>query len=189
MSSGYFSKAKDMGTLQAASPVSSVFRKACQEEIFFKINIYGYYSVNKSDTHHLPGLGIFRRNRTLLSYLRIVSIQHSQDGFALPDEPPTDSIMAELAQLIATPFVQKFSFLRWEGQMAPEFQRGILALVRSPQLTTLSLTYAPVRLANMVESPHLGHLVLRLAGAYDRSKLQEQLFLEPFPQLRRSKGI
>ncbi|KAH6911780.1 hypothetical protein BKA70DRAFT_1268497 [Coprinopsis sp. MPI-PUGE-AT-0042] len=124
---GHFSRASDMGTIQAASLVSSVFRTPCQEEIFSSVHI-------------------LRQNRTLLSYIKAVSVKQSPGGHLLLDKNPVESATTELILMIATPAVQKFSFIGWEGETTPEFQSGILTLVRSPHLFSLSLTYATDRL-------------------------------------------
>ncbi|KAH6907628.1 hypothetical protein BKA70DRAFT_360505 [Coprinopsis sp. MPI-PUGE-AT-0042] len=178
---GYFSRASDMGTLQAASLVSSVFRTPCQEEIFSSVHVYKQHSEKNDTAHHLAGLKILRQNRTLLSYIKAVSVKQSPDGFLLlPDKNLVESATTELILIIATPAVQKFSFIGWEGETTPEFQSGILTLVRSPHLVSLSLTYAPVQLADMVGSPHLQHLEVRLAAYYQSNPPEKQLFLVPF---------
>ncbi|KAH6907627.1 hypothetical protein BKA70DRAFT_1283541 [Coprinopsis sp. MPI-PUGE-AT-0042] len=176
-----FSKANDMGTLQAASLVSSAFRKPCQEEIFSKVKVCKQRSFKNDTAHHLVGLEILRRSTTLLSYIKMVSVQQSQYGFISLDIEPMESSMAELIRLIATSSIQEFSFIGWDGQTTPEFQHGIIALVRSPHLTSLSLTYAPTRLVNMVESPHLQHLILILADYCQPSRPEYQLFRVPLP--------
>ncbi|KAH6911781.1 hypothetical protein BKA70DRAFT_1268499 [Coprinopsis sp. MPI-PUGE-AT-0042] len=167
-------KANDMGTLQAAS-------LPCQEEIFSKVKVCKQRSFKNDTAHHLVGLEILHRSTTLLSYIKMVSVQQSQYGFISLDIEPMESSMAELIRLIATSSIQEFSFIGWDGQTTPEFQHGIIALVRSPHLTSLSLTYAPTRLVNMVESPHLQHLILILADYCQPSRPEYQLFRVPLP--------
>ncbi|KAH6911798.1 hypothetical protein BKA70DRAFT_1560061 [Coprinopsis sp. MPI-PUGE-AT-0042] len=149
-------------------------------EIFSSIYVFKR-RVDEDDTaHHLAGIEVFRRNRTLLSYIKIVSVQHSPDRSMVHKKEPMQSSTAELLHLIAAPSVLKFSFVGWEGETTPEFQRGIVALVRSPHLISLSLINAPVQLADMVESPHLQHLELRLAAYYQARPREDQLFLVAF---------
>ncbi|KAH6907623.1 hypothetical protein BKA70DRAFT_360477 [Coprinopsis sp. MPI-PUGE-AT-0042] len=177
---GHFSRANDMGALQAASLASSAFREPCQEEIFSSVHIYKQRSAKNHTAHHLTGLKILLLNKALLSYIRIVSVTHSPDGSYTFDKEPMESVTTELIQLIATPVIQKFSFIGWEGGTTPGFQHGIVALVRSPRLISLSLTHAPAQLVGMVESPHLRHLMLQLGTTIYQSRSDVQLFLEPF---------
>ncbi|KAH6904612.1 hypothetical protein BKA70DRAFT_1565601 [Coprinopsis sp. MPI-PUGE-AT-0042] len=172
----------DLDALQAASLVSSVFREACQRQLFYKINIYKYRPGKSDVDRHLAGLEIFRRNRSLLGYIRALAVQWSEDGSICFDDEIIQSSMTELIQLIAaSATIRKFSFIGWEGQTTPEFQHSVVALVRSVHLTSLSLKFAPLELVDLVESPNLQHLDLRLGHSYSCSPLESQLFLEAFP--------
>ncbi|KAH6904629.1 hypothetical protein BKA70DRAFT_1295920 [Coprinopsis sp. MPI-PUGE-AT-0042] len=173
---GYFSRKNDMGTLQAASLASSAFRVPCQEEIFSKVNIYKRHPTDR----HLAGLEILRQNGTLLSYIKRVSVERSPDGLITFDEGPMQSSMVELIQLIATAPIQMFSFIGWEGQTTPEFQQAIIALIRSPNLSYLSLIYVPVELASLVESPYVRNLVLAFSWFSLGRPHEHQLFFGPF---------
>ncbi|KAH6907625.1 hypothetical protein BKA70DRAFT_1563097 [Coprinopsis sp. MPI-PUGE-AT-0042] len=178
---GYFSRPNDIGALQAASLVCSDFRDRCQEEIFSAVRVYKQHCKKNDTAHHLAGLEIFRQNSTLLSYIKTVSVQHSPGMcFGLYDEEPMELVNAELIELIATPSVVEFSFVGWEGKTSAKFHRGIFALVRSPHLISLSLTYAPVQLANMVESLHLQHLELRESAYYLWGEREKQVLRMPF---------
>ncbi|KAH6904622.1 hypothetical protein BKA70DRAFT_1565608 [Coprinopsis sp. MPI-PUGE-AT-0042] len=176
------SKAKDLRTLQAAALVCSAFREPCQEEIFSEINVYKQRLYEDNTNHHLAGLEILRQNGTLLSYIKVVSVKQAEGGPIFLDKEPTRSCMPELIQPIATASIQKFTFVGWEGQTTPEFPRSIIACVRSPYLTSLSLTFAPGKLLSMVESPHIRHLTVKLGHSYmfRPPATRKRLFLEAF---------
>ncbi|KAH6904620.1 hypothetical protein BKA70DRAFT_527087 [Coprinopsis sp. MPI-PUGE-AT-0042] len=173
----------DLDALQAASLVSPIFREACQERLFYRVNVYKERSRKSVIRRHLAGLEIFRRNRSLLGYIRAIAVQGSEDGSICFDDEITQSSMAELIQLIAMSApIQTFSFIGWTGKTTPEFQHGVVALVRSIHLTSLSLSYAPLELVDLVESPNVQHLALMPLGrSYLRRPLETQLFLEAFP--------
>ncbi|KAH6904611.1 hypothetical protein BKA70DRAFT_1295851 [Coprinopsis sp. MPI-PUGE-AT-0042] len=127
------SKAKDLRTLQAAALVSSAFRVPCQEEIFSEVNVYKQHLYENNTNHHLAGLEILRQNGTLYR------------GPIFWENEAMPPCMPELIQLIATASIKR--------QTTPDFQRSIIACVRSPCLTSISLTFAPGALLSMVESP------------------------------------
>ncbi|KAH6904613.1 hypothetical protein BKA70DRAFT_526989 [Coprinopsis sp. MPI-PUGE-AT-0042] len=180
------SMVSDVGTLQAASLVSSVFRVACQERLFYKVNVYNERLGKSEIDRHLAGLEIFRRNGTLLGYIRAIQVARQRYLAKIQPicfhEEPIQPSMTGLIHLIATSAtIRKFSFIGWEGQTTPEFQHSVVALVRSVHLTSLSLAYAPLELVGLFESPNLQHLDLRLGHSYSCSPLESQLFLDAFP--------
>ncbi|KAH6904621.1 hypothetical protein BKA70DRAFT_1565606 [Coprinopsis sp. MPI-PUGE-AT-0042] len=181
------SRVSDVGALQAASLVSPTFREACQERLFYNVNIYKERS-RKSDTdRHLAGLEIFRRNRSLLGYIRAIAVQGSEDRSICFDSEIIHSSTTELIHLIATSAtIHEFSFVGWDGRTSPEFQHGVVALVRSVHLTSLSLSYAPLELVDLVESPNLQYLALMLGHRYLHTPLESKLFLEALPPTLKS---
>ncbi|KAH6902579.1 hypothetical protein BKA70DRAFT_1298738 [Coprinopsis sp. MPI-PUGE-AT-0042] len=167
---GHLSKELHIGTLQAGALAFSQLLVPCQEKIFSRISVSKIYKDASNQAHHLAGLELFRRNGNLLAYVKEVSIQQSEGSayYNLSNSGPMDSSMVELIHLLATPSIERFSFSGWlaDSNPGPEFQQGIIALVRSPRLTCLELRHAPEGLVSLVESPVIERLSLLRLEAY-----------------------
>ncbi|KAH6902578.1 hypothetical protein BKA70DRAFT_1434908 [Coprinopsis sp. MPI-PUGE-AT-0042] len=183
---GHFSKDSDIGTLQAAALASSELLKPCQEKIFSTITVINLYKGESNDTHHRARLEVFRRNNDLLTFVKEVSVQQSEawgEWSIAPFDSPILTSMVDLVYLLATPFIEKFSFAGWPQRPAPgpKFQEGIVALLRSPRLTSLELLRVPKEFIGLVESPFLVHLSLQRVEDYYTWPTLMRLFSEPLP--------
>jgi hypothetical protein len=157
---GHLSRIDDASTLQAASLASPTFRTLCQEKIFFEINIYKEWLGIDDGDHHIAGLEILRRNNTLVSFIKALSVKMDKGEPVFPKDESMQSSMVELLQMVVAAHVENFSFAGWKGQMTLEFQRCIAAFIGSTWLTSLTLIHAPGELLKLVNRAHLRHLTL-----------------------------
>ena len=183
---GHYTKADDLEALQVISLVSPIFREPCQEIIFSDILVHKQRFHRNRTAHHLAGLDILRRNPSLIGHIKELTVHQSKGGPILWDYGAMEPCFGELLCLLASAPIQGFTYVGWEGTTSPEFQDGIIALVRSPTLTCLNLRFIPAGLVKMVKSSSIQSLTLTDLEEYSMRPPNNQLFPRPFPS---SSGI
>ena len=170
----HLSKTKDFATLQNLAISSSVFRQPCQEELFSSIMVTRGYKAS----HYDLGIEIFRRSNGLLAFVKAVAVG---DRHTHLTESPADWAMLDLLNILSSPSLKEFSFTGWWCWDATDFQSAIIALIRSPNLTHLRLTCAPLEFADYAQSTSIHHLTLLGVEEYDSWHEDMQPFCPPFP--------